>query len=324
MTCLTGVGSPTAPQQVRVCRVAIFDNQRTASPTQCRTFFQRLISSLTPIVGLRAERRELRHPSTDAPLERPNIGANPALRPTDGIIRSSSGRIRPYIVSATTNVAQGVIQYGKVPPQGARDHSSRSRRELNRGTNHTQVGRATVEVKRVRQPKPASKKSRSQGGKGSNTKTRGAHKNQRSQQKTRPGQSGKSNGQRPARRRHEEEVILPPETARKQMLVRVLPHQTQVVVMEGPVLVEHYVRRSDKESLVGNMYVGKVKNVLPGMEAAFVDFGAEKNGCCTPVMSAMTGPRTAVVAPGSKMSSKKATTCSYRWSRMRWAPRVPG
>ena len=67
MTCLTGVGSPTAPQQVRVCRVAIFDNQRTASPTQCRTFFQRLISSLTPIVGLRAERRELRHPSTDAP-----------------------------------------------------------------------------------------------------------------------------------------------------------------------------------------------------------------------------------------------------------------
>ena len=144
-------------------------------------------------------------------------------------------------------------------------------------TTH-KVGRATVEVKRVRQPKPASKKSRSQGGKGSNTKTRGAHKNQRSQQKTRSGQSGKSNGQRPARRRHEEEVILPPETARKQMLVRVLPHQTQVVVMEGPVLVEHYVRRSDKESLVGNMYVGKVKNVLPGMEAAFVDFGAEKNG----------------------------------------------
>ena len=76
----------------------------------------------------------------------------------------------------------------------------------------------------------------------------------------------------------DEEIILPPETERKQMLVRVLPHQTQVVVMEGPVLVEHHVARSDKTSVVGNVYVGRVRNVLPGMEAAFVDFGEAKNG----------------------------------------------
>jgi ribonuclease E len=62
------------------------------------------------------------------------------------------------------------------------------------------------------------------------------------------------------------------------MLVRKLPHQTQIVVLEGPVLVEHYVARSDKQSLVGNVYLGKVRNVLPGMEAAFIDFGAGKNG----------------------------------------------
>jgi ribonuclease E len=76
----------------------------------------------------------------------------------------------------------------------------------------------------------------------------------------------------------DEEIILPPETERKQMLVRVLPHQTQVVVMEGPVLVEHHVARSDKASVVGNVYLGRVRNVLPGMEAAFVDFGEAKNG----------------------------------------------
>jgi len=76
----------------------------------------------------------------------------------------------------------------------------------------------------------------------------------------------------------DEEIIVPPETERKQMLVRVLPHQTQVVVMEGPVLVEHHVARSDKESVVGNVYLGRVRNVLPGMEAAFVDFGEAKNG----------------------------------------------
>jgi ribonuclease E len=76
----------------------------------------------------------------------------------------------------------------------------------------------------------------------------------------------------------EEEIIIPVESARKQMLVRVKPHQTQVVILEGPVLVEHYVTKADHASLVGNIYLGKVRNVLPGMEAAFIDFGASKNG----------------------------------------------
>ena len=76
----------------------------------------------------------------------------------------------------------------------------------------------------------------------------------------------------------EEEIIIPAESARKQMLVRVRPHQTQVVILEGPQLVEHYVATADRTSLVGNIYLGKVRNVLPGMEAAFVDFGAAKNG----------------------------------------------
>jgi ribonuclease E len=75
-----------------------------------------------------------------------------------------------------------------------------------------------------------------------------------------------------------EEIIVPPEVERKQMLVRVLPHQTQIVVLEGAVLVEHYVARSEKESLVGSVYLGKTRSVLPGMEASFVDFGASKNG----------------------------------------------
>lgn len=62
------------------------------------------------------------------------------------------------------------------------------------------------------------------------------------------------------------------------MLVRHSPNQTQIVVLEGPVLVEHYVASTDHKSLVGNVYLGKVRNVLPGMEAAFIDFGEGKNG----------------------------------------------
>ena len=75
-----------------------------------------------------------------------------------------------------------------------------------------------------------------------------------------------------------EYVAPPPSTERKQMLVRRTPHQTQIVVLEGALLVEHYVARSDRPSLTNNIYLGKVRNVLPGMEAAFVDFGEAKNG----------------------------------------------
>jgi len=91
-------------------------------------------------------------------------------------------------------------------------------------------------------------------------------------------QQSRGRTQQSSRRRPQIEIVEPPETARKQMLVRKSPHQTQIVVLEGPVLVEHYVASSDRKSLVGNVYMGKVRNVLPGMEAAFIDFGEGKNG----------------------------------------------
>ena len=62
------------------------------------------------------------------------------------------------------------------------------------------------------------------------------------------------------------------------MLVHADPRGTQIAVLEGDRIVEHYVTRTESRSLVGNVYLGRVKNVLPGMEASFVDFGADKNG----------------------------------------------
>ena len=63
------------------------------------------------------------------------------------------------------------------------------------------------------------------------------------------------------------------------MCVQVRPHLTQVAVLEGRSLIEHYVSRpaDDVSQIHGNIYVGKVQNVLPGMEAAFVDIGTPKN-----------------------------------------------
>jgi ribonuclease E len=63
------------------------------------------------------------------------------------------------------------------------------------------------------------------------------------------------------------------------MCVEVRPHATQIAVIEGRALVEHYVTKAqdDTSQIDGNIYVGKVQNVLPGMEAAFVDIGTPKN-----------------------------------------------
>jgi ribonuclease E len=61
--------------------------------------------------------------------------------------------------------------------------------------------------------------------------------------------------------------------------VHVQPHMTQIAMLEGRSLVEHYVSRAadDTTQIDGNVYRGRVQNVLPGMEAAFVDIGIPKN-----------------------------------------------
>jgi len=62
------------------------------------------------------------------------------------------------------------------------------------------------------------------------------------------------------------------------MLVTVGDERTQIVVLEERDLAEHYVTRRQDASYVGNIYLGRVQNVLPGMEAAFVDIGKGRNG----------------------------------------------
>jgi ribonuclease E len=63
------------------------------------------------------------------------------------------------------------------------------------------------------------------------------------------------------------------------MVVHVQPKVTQIAVLEGRSLIEHYISRpaDDVNQIDGNVYLGRVQNVLPGMEAAFVDIGTPKN-----------------------------------------------
>src|SRR4029434_6319465 len=66
---------------------------------------------------------------------------------------------------------------------------------------------------------------------------------------------------------------------RYMMCVHVSDKATQIAVLEGRALIEHYVSHpsDDISQIHGNIYLGKVQNVLPGMEAAFVDIGTPKN-----------------------------------------------
>jgi ribonuclease E len=65
--------------------------------------------------------------------------------------------------------------------------------------------------------------------------------------------------------------------ADKTMLITELGDRDQIAVMEGRDLVEHFITRKGAHSMVGNIYLGRVQNVLPGMEAAFVDVGRGRN-----------------------------------------------
>jgi ribonuclease E len=66
---------------------------------------------------------------------------------------------------------------------------------------------------------------------------------------------------------------------RYMICVHVRPEVTQIALLEGRTLVEHYISRAadDATQIDGNIYRGRVQNVLPGMEAAFVDIGTPKN-----------------------------------------------
>ena len=64
----------------------------------------------------------------------------------------------------------------------------------------------------------------------------------------------------------------------KELLVNYEPHESRLAILEAGQLVEFYIEHDDEDQSAGNIYKGKVENVLPGMRAAFVNLGLEKNG----------------------------------------------
>ena len=87
-------------------------------------------------------------------------------------------------------------------------------------------------------------------------------------------------GRREGRRRHsisESEFLARRESVERTMVIRDHDGLDQIALLEDGLLVEHYVARRTQSSMVGNIYLGRVQNVLPSMEAAFVDVGRGRN-----------------------------------------------
>jgi ribonuclease E len=126
-----------------------------------------------------------------------------------------------------------------------------------------------VHVREPRAPSSRSAKARDevQGLKGS---TRLEAKKQRRRE-------GRDSGRRRPPVITESEFLARREAVDRTMVVRQRGEHTQIAVLEDDILVEHYVDRTSHQSFVGNVYLGKVQNVLPSMEAAFVDIGKGRN-----------------------------------------------
>ncbi len=114
---------------------------------------------------------------------------------------------------------------------------------------------------------------------GSNDEVKGIRGSVRLEAKRQRRKEGRdSNRRRRAPILTEAEFLARRESVDRTMAVRQRDDLTQIAILEDDVLVEHHVTRASTASSVGNVYLGRVQNVLPGMEAAFVDIGRGRNG----------------------------------------------
>lgn len=151
--------------------------------------------------------------------------------------------------------------------------TSRRRRKRRRGSVDMELdggeeGDPENTVTRVRAPRQASVKATD-----AVQSVKGSTRLEAKRQRRRDSRAG-------GRRRQvitEAEFLARRESVDRKMLVRQRDKRIQIAVLEDGVLAEHFVSHTTQDSMIGNVYLGKVQNVLPSMEAAFVDIGRGRN-----------------------------------------------
>ncbi|WP_031053454.1 Rne/Rng family ribonuclease, partial [Streptomyces sp. NRRL WC-3774] len=161
---------------------------------------------------------------------------------------------------------------------GGSSSSSRRRRRRRRRSGDSSAdaepgdGDPERTVVKVREPRPARER-----GSEPSDEVQSIKGSTRLEAKKQRRREGREQGRRRVPIITEAEFLARREAVERVMVVRQSGERTQIGVLEDGVLVEHYVNKEQATSYVGNVYLGKVQNVLPSMEAAFIDIGKGRN-----------------------------------------------
>ena len=191
--------------------------------------------------------------------------------------RGGRGRRKPGADGVTTNEETGTDS----SEESAEGSTHRRRRRRVAGSDGVTPGESVeedgvvtvVKVREVRErPVRAARPERAE---------RPERRSGRRDRNDRNDRGGRSEYREPYRKRGtiitDGEFLARRENVDREMLVRQIADRTQIAVIEDGIMVEHYVNRNSNVSYVGNVYLGRVQNVLPSMEAAFVDIGKGRN-----------------------------------------------
>ncbi|MET9857632.1 Rne/Rng family ribonuclease [Streptomyces sp. NPDC006450] len=179
-----------------------------------------------------------------------------------------------------TEEAEDDEDNGALGSSSSRRRRRRRRRSGDGGTDADAAEDDGVRtVVKVREPRPARERSEFVAGSGSTSsdEVQSIKGSTRLEAKKQRRREGREQGRRRVPIITEAEFLARREAVERVMVVRQSGERTQIGVLEDNVLVEHYVNKEEATSYVGNVYLGKVQNVLPSMEAAFIDIGKGRN-----------------------------------------------
>jgi ribonuclease E len=193
---------------------------------------------------------------SSAPVEEPK--AAPAAAGFSLIFQA------PDLPTPTVSTRRGKASIVDDAPTDDSHRRVRSRRRSGEAVEGELPPNVVVKVRTPREPKAPSNEP---------TRVKGSTRLEAKKQRRR---DGRDSGRR-AGRITESEFLARREAVDRVMVVRSKDDKIQIGVLEDKILVEHYVAKAQDTSLIGNVYLGKVQNVLPSMEAAFVDIGRGRN-----------------------------------------------
>jgi len=193
-----------------------------------------------------------------------DVTETPAAAPLAPISATSLMFMAPDLPTPVIDAKRGRPVEDK-SDDGESHRRTRTRRRAGEEGNIDAVApNAVVKVRTPREPKEPSNEP---------TRVKGSTRLEAKKQRRRDGRDA-------GRRRTvitESEFLARREAVDRTMVVRSKDGKIQIGVLEDGILVEHYVAKASEASLIGNVYLGKIQNVLPSMEAAFVDIGRGRN-----------------------------------------------